>query len=82
MATRHVLEGEKHLANQIDLIDRLGERGFPTDEDLLASFYASQAEHKSHLQRIRHEQETGHRDVGRKPNSGVRLPSHALPEPR
>ncbi|MBB3660230.1 hypothetical protein FHX15_005499 [Rhizobium sp. BK650] len=49
MALRHVLEGEKHIADQIALIERLRLMGLPTEdaEDLLERFHLLQASTRS-----------------------------------
>lgn len=64
MAARHVLEGEKHLADQIALIERLRLMGLPTDnaQAFLDRFYLLQAQHEEHRQRISDECEHGLRD--------------------
>ena len=64
MVLRQVLEGERHLANQRILIERLFEKGLPTEDAqvLLESFYRSQAQHEEHLQRLLHDQKLGLRD--------------------
>ncbi|PDS69885.1 hypothetical protein CO651_21605 [Rhizobium phaseoli] len=64
MVARHVLEGEKHLAHQRALIERLGRMGLPTEaaQNLLERFYLLQAQHEEHRQRISDECERGLRD--------------------
>lgn len=64
MALRHVLEGEKHIADQIALIERLRLMGLPTEDaaDLLERFHLLQAQHEEHLRRISDECELGLRD--------------------
>ncbi|PDT21249.1 hypothetical protein [Rhizobium hidalgonense] len=64
MVARHVLEGEKHLAHQTALIERLRRMGLPTEEAqaLLERFYLLQAQHEEHRQRISDECELGLRD--------------------
>lgn len=54
MVRRHILQGEKHLASQRDVIRRLGEIGADTSfaEDLLEEFETTQAEHRAHLARL------------------------------
>lgn len=66
MATRHVAEGERHIASQIEIIERLREKSLPSDEaeNLLLAFMATQAEHKSHLQKIEDEIAERLRDAG------------------
>ena len=55
MVKRHVLEGERHLANQVELIDWLKERGYPTEiaERLLTNLEDMQRLHLEHLARLR-----------------------------
>ncbi|KPH05100.1 hypothetical protein CO657_36075 (plasmid) [Rhizobium acidisoli] len=64
MVARHVSEGEKHLAHQTALIERLRRMGLPTEEAqaLLERFYLLQAQHEEHRQRISEECEFGLRD--------------------
>ncbi|EJC75588.1 hypothetical protein Rleg10DRAFT_5778 [Rhizobium leguminosarum bv. trifolii WSM2012] len=64
MVARHILEGERHLAGQIALLERLRRKGLPTEvaEELLERFYLSQAQHEEHRRRISEECELGLRD--------------------
>ncbi len=64
MFVRHVLEGEKHIADQTALIERLRLMGLPTEDaqDLLEYFCQLQAQHEKHLRRISDECELGLRD--------------------
>ena len=54
MARRHIMQGEKHIASQRDVIRRLGELGSDTTfaEDLLEEFETTQAEHRAHLAQL------------------------------
>jgi hypothetical protein len=53
-AERHVLQGEKHIAGQEQLIAELARHGHNTAQasELLDSFYAIQALHIQHRDRI------------------------------
>ncbi|ANL30175.1 hypothetical protein AMC90_PA00065 (plasmid) [Rhizobium phaseoli] len=64
MVVRHVLEGDKHIADQIALIERLRLMGLPTEDaqHLLEYFCQLQAQHEEHLCRISDECELGLRD--------------------
>ncbi|MFB2605134.1 hypothetical protein ACE04B_24615, partial [Rhizobium phaseoli] len=64
MVVRHVLEGEKHIADQIALIERLRLMGLPTEDaqHLLEYFCQLQAQLEEHLCRISDECELGLRD--------------------
>ncbi|ANL38287.1 MULTISPECIES: hypothetical protein [Rhizobium] len=64
MVVRHVLEGEKHIANQTALIVRLHLLGLPTEDaqHLLQYFCQLQAQHEEHLHRTSDECELGLRD--------------------
>lgn len=64
MVSRHVFEGEKHLAAQTVLIERLRGRALPTEDAqaLLDSFHIMQAHHEEHLRRLRQERTLGLRD--------------------
>lgn len=57
MATRHVREGEVHIACQQDIIDHLRREGLPTfqAESLLEIFLLVQAAHQDHLQSLQEE---------------------------
>ncbi|KPH05108.1 hypothetical protein CO657_36135 (plasmid) [Rhizobium acidisoli] len=67
MVWRHVVEGEKHLAAQMMLIERLRGKALPTEgaHALLESFYVSQAQHEEHLRRLMREQTLSLRDEQR-----------------
>ncbi|AIC29804.1 hypothetical protein IE4771_PB00069 (plasmid) [Rhizobium etli bv. mimosae str. IE4771] len=73
MVARHVLEGERHLANQTALIERLRRMGLPTEgaEKFLERFYLLQAQHEEHMHRMSEECELGLRD-----KQGNLLPRH------
>ncbi|MDR9764105.1 hypothetical protein RJJ37_31540 [Rhizobium redzepovicii] len=64
MVVRHVMEGGKHVARQLALIERLRLMGLPTEhaEAFLVSFRWLQAQHEEHLRRISIESELGLRD--------------------
>jgi ferritin len=53
-AERHIAEGEQHIAEQEDRIADLARMGADTTEarKLLDNFYASQAQHIQHRDRI------------------------------
>jgi hypothetical protein len=54
MVRRHVADGERHVAAQLDIIERLRELGADTDlaEDLLEEFEAALAQHQVHLAQL------------------------------
>jgi len=58
-AERHIAQGERHIAEQEERIEELAHRGqnLPEAKKLLESFYASQALHIQHRERIRKELE-------------------------
>jgi len=64
MVARHILEGERHIAGQIALLERLRRKGLPPElaEELLERFYLSQAQHEEHRRRLSEECELGSRD--------------------
>jgi hypothetical protein len=53
-AERHVAQGVKHIADQEQIVADLGRSGHDTKEarKLLDNFYASQAQHIAHRDRI------------------------------
>lgn len=54
-AEQHIAQGERHIAEQEDLINRLVQKGHETTEawKLLENFYATQVLHVQHRDRIR-----------------------------
>jgi hypothetical protein len=54
MVRRHVADGERIVAGQLDLIDRMAARGHSTRaaEQLLQTFEALLRQHREHLARI------------------------------
>jgi hypothetical protein len=59
MIRRHIAEGERHVAKQRDVIERLYELGGDVGlaEDLLEEFEATLAEHRRHLAELADQQE-------------------------
>ena len=57
MAERHVREGERHVANQREILEHLSEHGHSTElaERLLSNLEGLLAMHREHLARIRAE---------------------------
>jgi hypothetical protein len=57
MVTRHVAEGERHVALQQQIVAHLGEIGASTAmaEDLLVEFRSTLGRHRAHLLRLSHE---------------------------
>ena len=53
-AEQHIAQGERHIAKQEDLVLKLFRRGYntATARNLLDNFYALQAEHIRHRDRI------------------------------
>jgi hypothetical protein len=51
MIRRHIVEGERHVAAQRDIVERLHDLGADTAlaEDLLEEFEATLAQHQVHL---------------------------------
>lgn len=54
MVNDHIAQGERHVAEQEELVERLRSHGHPTDmaEDLLAEFRATLVQHRAHRARI------------------------------
>jgi len=54
MATRHVAEGEWHVAHQKTILAELRDHGHPTEtaEELLAEFEATLRGHRAHRERL------------------------------
>jgi hypothetical protein len=51
MIRNHIAEGERHVASQRAIVQRLGKLGADTDlaEDILEEFETTLAEHRRHL---------------------------------
>ena len=54
MVERHVLQGRKHIARQLEIIEELRLKGHPTGEAarLLVLFENLQRQHQAHLERL------------------------------
>jgi hypothetical protein len=71
MVHRHLSEGERHIAQQLLLIERLrSQQSTLESQDLLAEaealldqFKSTQASHTAHLYQIREDQNAGLRDA-------------------
>lgn len=60
MVDDHIVQGERHVTRQQELVAWLGSRGYPTEmaEQLLAEFQATLLEHRAHRDRMLHDQES------------------------
>lgn len=61
MVDDHIAQGERHVAQQVELLERLRSRGLPTDmaEQLLAEFHATLCQHRAHRDRMVHSNDLG-----------------------
>ena len=59
MMDRHVAQGERHVARQLELIEWLKSKGHPTGlaEKLLADFQSTLEQHRAHRDLMRREME-------------------------
>jgi hypothetical protein len=54
MVDDHIAQGERHVAEQEELLEWLRDRGHPTEmaEDLLVQFRATLVQHRAHRDRM------------------------------
>ena len=57
MVDDHIIQGERHVTRQEELVQRLRERGLPTDEAemLLDEFRSTLAQHRAHRDLMLHD---------------------------